>query len=138
MRLSSRVGEDLVGRALLDQLAEVEEGGALRDARRLLHRVGDDDDACSSARSSSISSSILRGGDRVERRARLVHQDHFRADGDGARDAQALLLAAGEAGARLVQAVLDLVPQAGALLQARRTISSSSALSLARPWMRGP
>ena len=45
---------------------------------------------------------MLRGGDRVERRARLVHQDHLGLDGDGAGDAQALLLAAGEAGAGLV------------------------------------
>ena len=35
--------------------------------------------------------------DRVERRARLVHEDHLGLDGDGAGDAQALLLAAGEA-----------------------------------------
>ena len=54
------------------------------------------------------------GGDRVERRARLVHQDHFGIDRDGAGDAQALLLAAGEAGAGIVEAVLDLLPQAGA------------------------
>jgi hypothetical protein len=42
----------------------------------------------------------LRGGDRVERRARLVHQDHLGIDRDRARDAQALLLAAGQAETR--------------------------------------
>ena len=36
-------------------------------------------------------------------------------DRDGPGDAQALLLAAGEAGARLVKPVLHLFPQAGAL-----------------------
>ena len=41
------------------------------------------------------------GGDRVERRARLVHQDDFRVDRDRAGDAQPLLLAAGEPGAGL-------------------------------------
>src|SRR5262249_17294237 len=55
-----------------------------------------------------------RGRDRVERRARLVHEDHFRLHGDGARDAQALLLAAREPGAWTGQAGLDLVPEPGA------------------------
>ena len=63
-------------------------------------------------RSSLISSSILRGGDGVERRTGLVHQDHVRVHRDGARDAQALLLPAGEAGAGMVEAVLHLFPQA--------------------------
>ena len=49
----------------------------------------------------SLSSSMqlldLRGGDRVERRGRLVHQQHLGLDGERARDAQALLLAAREA-----------------------------------------
>src|SRR3546814_9620668 len=42
--------------------------------------------------------------DRVERGARLVHEDHVGGDRDGAGDAEALLLAAGESGARLVEA----------------------------------
>ena len=43
-----------------------------------------------------------RRGDRIERRRRLVQQQHVGLDGDRARDAQPLLLAAGEAeGARL-------------------------------------
>ena len=101
MRFSSRVGEDLVGRAFLDQIAEMEERGALRYARGLLHRVGDDDDAVVLLQ--LVDQLLdLGGGDRVERRARLVHQDHFGADGDGPGDAQALLLAAGEAGAGIV------------------------------------
>jgi hypothetical protein len=35
-------------------------------------------------------------GDRVERRARLVHEDHVGLGGDGPGDAQPLLLAAGQ------------------------------------------
>jgi hypothetical protein len=42
--LDSRVGEDLGGVADLDELAQMEEGCALRHARRLLHVVGDDHD----------------------------------------------------------------------------------------------
>ncbi len=52
------------------------------------------------------------GGGRVERRARLVHQQHPRLDRHRPGDAQALLLAAGQAAAGGVEAVLDLVPQA--------------------------
>ncbi len=55
----------------------------------------------------------LGGGDRVERRAGLVHQDDFGADSDGAGDAQSLLLPPRQAGPRLVQSVLDLVEEAG-------------------------
>ena len=54
------------------------------------------------------------GGDRVERRARLVHQDDVGLGGDGAGDAEPLLLTAGEAVRRLLELVLDLVPQRGA------------------------
>src|SRR5690606_39260704 len=49
-----------------------------------------------------------------EGRAGLVHQNYFRLYGNGAGDAQALLLAAREGCARIVQSVLDLVPQTGA------------------------
>src|SRR3546814_14259 len=39
-----RVGEDIGGLAIFDQRPEVEKGGALRHAGRLLHIVGDDHD----------------------------------------------------------------------------------------------
>src|SRR5690606_143044 len=42
--LFPRAREDLVRRTFLDQIAQMEERGALRHARRLLHGVGDDDD----------------------------------------------------------------------------------------------
>ena len=64
--------------------------------------------------SSSISSSILQRADRVERAGRLVEQDHLRAGGDGAGDAQPLLLPARQAGGGGGQAVLHLRPQRGA------------------------
>src|SRR5262245_24237470 len=112
--LVARRGEDLLGVAPFHQHAEMEERGLLADARGLLHRVGDDDDGVVLAQ---LVDQLLdaRGRDRVERRARLVHQDDFRRDRDRARDAQALLLAAGKPGAGLREAVLRLVPQAGAL-----------------------
>ena len=89
--------------AELDQLAEIHEGGELRDAGRLLHVVGDDDDRELGAQ---LLDQLLdlAGRDRVERRGRLVEQDHLRPLRDGAGDAQALLLAAREAHAGLAAA----------------------------------
>ena len=56
----------------------------------------------------------LGGGDGIESGAGLVEQQHFRIHRQRAGDAQALLLAAGEAVGGLVQLVLDFVPQRGA------------------------
>jgi hypothetical protein len=53
------------------------------------------------------------GGDGVERRAGLVHQQHVGPSGDGAGDAEPLLLATREAHGRVLEAVLHLVPQGG-------------------------
>src|SRR5688572_21013002 len=104
------VGEDLIGRAFFDQDAQMEERGALRNACRLLHGVRHDHDR-------EVLLQLLHelldagGGDGIERRARLVHQNDLRIDGDRARDAQALLLAAGQAGPRIMQQILDLLRQ---------------------------
>ena len=100
--------------AELDQLAEIHEGGEVGDARRLLHVVGDDDDRVVVLQ--LVDQLLDLGGrDRIERRARLVEQDHLGPHRDGAGDAQALLLAAGQAEAVGAELVLDLVPQRGAL-----------------------
>ena len=56
---------------------------------------------------------MLGRGDGVEGRARLVHEEHVGLDGDGPRDAQALLLAAGQAERALVEPILHLVPERG-------------------------
>ena len=50
-------------------------------------------------------------GDRVERRAGFVKQQHFRLNCHGAGDHQTLLLTTGQAESRLVQTVFDLIPQ---------------------------
>ena len=60
----------------------------------------------------------LAGGDRVERRAGLVHQDHVGLDRQAARDAEPLLLAARHAEGVRLEAVLDLVPERAALQRA--------------------
>src|SRR5699024_306224 len=110
------VGEDGVGVVDLDEVAglagagDVEEPGAVRDAGGLLHVVGHDHDRVLLL---ELMDQVLdrEGRDRVQRRAGLVHQHHLGLDGDRAGDAQTLLLAAGQAHAGLVEAVLDLVPE---------------------------
>src|SRR6202163_5041236 len=109
----ARRGEDLVGFAEFDQLAEIHEGGLVRDARGLLHVVGDDGDRIV-LRQFLDQLLDLGGGNGVERRAGFVEQDHLGTHGHGAGDAKPLLLAAGQAEAAGAQLVLDLVPQCAA------------------------
>src|SRR5215217_3893234 len=70
-----RAGEDALGGVEFDQLAHVEERGVVGDARGLLHVVRDDDDGV--AVLELVDELLdLRGGDGVERRGGLVHQQH--------------------------------------------------------------
>jgi len=110
--LLARGGEDLLGRAVLDEVALEHEGGGVGNAGGLLHVVGDDNDRVVLA---ELGDEVLDrgGGLGVQRRAGLVHQQGRGVDGQGSRDAQALLLTAGESDGRLVQPVLDFVPQRG-------------------------
>ncbi len=105
--------EDDVGAVELDQAAQQEEAGVVGDARGLLHVVGDDHHGAL-VFEAEHQLFDLGGGDGVERRAGLVEQQHLGIDRQRARDAQPLLLAAGERVGRFVQLVLDLVPQRGA------------------------
>src|SRR3954468_5101655 len=114
--LRARIGgrrEDLVRGVVLDALAREHERRRVRHARGLLHVVRDDDNRVALL---ELGDELLdaKRRDRVKRRAGLVHEDHLGLDRDGAGDAQALLLAARQADARLREAVLDLLPQAGA------------------------
>ena len=59
----------------------------------------------------------LRGGDGIERRRGLVHQEHLGLDRQRARDAEPLLLPAGEIERRRLEPVGDLLPERG-LMQA--------------------
>ena len=54
------------------------------------------------------------GRDRVERRARFVHQQHVRVGRQRAGDAEPLLLAAGHPESVVLEAVLDVVPKRSA------------------------
>src|SRR3954454_18680704 len=87
------LGEDDGGCAVLDELAVEHERGRVRHARGLLHVVRDDDNrvALLELRDELLD---LQRRDRVECGGRLVHQHDLWLDGDRARDAQTLLLAA--------------------------------------------
>ena len=94
-----------------------EERGLVGDARGLLHVVRDDHDRVVLAQ---LHHQVLdpAGRDRIERRARLVHQDHVGLDREAARDAEPLLLAARHAEGVRLQPVLHLVPERAAAQRA--------------------
>src|SRR2546428_2267907 len=106
----ARVGEDRAGHPELHQLPEKEEAGRLRDPGGLLHVVRDDHDREVLA---EFEDQLLdlRRRDGIERRARLVHQQHLGSHGQRPGDAEALLLAAGEARPPPVEAVPYPVPE---------------------------
>src|SRR6266567_5058970 len=126
------LGEDLGRRPHLDEppglagAGDVEEGRDVAHARRLLHVVGDDDDRVAVL---EVADEVLdpKGGDGVEGRAGLVHQQHLGLHGDGPGNAQALLLTTGEAGPGPTKAVGNLVPEAG---QAQRSLHHVVELTL--------
>jgi hypothetical protein len=115
-RLLVRVREDLVRRTYLNELAwlslgrQVEEGGLVADPGGLLHVVRDDHDGVLLL---ELPDQVFdrKRENRVECRARLIHQQHLRLNRNGPGNAQSLLLAAGKANAGPAESVLDLIPQ---------------------------
>src|ERR1700730_7162753 len=79
----ARRGEDLVGFVEFDQLTEIHEGCLVRDARGLLHVVGDDGDRVV-LRQFLDQFLDLGGRNRIERRAWLIEQNNLGPNGDGA------------------------------------------------------
>src|SRR5487761_394992 len=102
-------GEYLLCRPELHQFPHVHERRYVRHAGRLLQVVRNDGDTVPLPQALQ---GLLdaQGRDRIERRGRLVEQDHFRLERYGTRDTQPLLLAAGEAAPVLRELVLDLFP----------------------------
>src|SRR3954469_14503974 len=121
--LLRRVGEDLLRRVDLHETTglarplDVEERRQVAGARGLLHIVRHDHDRVLLL---ELENQVLDGqsGDRVQCRGGLVHEQHVRLDGRGARNAQALLLPAGQPHAGLAEAVLDLFPEVRAAQRA--------------------
>ena len=98
------------GGAELNELAVEKEGGEIADAGGLLHVVSDGDDG---AEILELNEELFDfgGADGIESGAGLVEEKDFRFDGEGASDAETLLLAAGKLVGGLVQVVLDFVPE---------------------------
>ena len=96
-------------RAEFDELAGQQERGEVADAGGLLHVVGDDGDG---AEILDLDEELFDfcGADGIESGARLVEEEHFGFDGEAARDAEALLLAAGKFVSALVEMIFDFVP----------------------------
>src|SRR5713101_6690293 len=110
-RITGR-GEELRRRTELDELSGQQERREVADTRGLLHAVGNGHDG---AKIFQLHEQLFdfRGADGVERRTGFVEKKHFGLDGQGARDAQALLLAAGKFVGRLVEVVFHFVPERG-------------------------
>src|SRR5947208_8831796 len=127
----ARIREDVPGRGVLDELAGEHERRGVGDPRRLLDVVRHDHDGVALL---ELVDELLdaEGRHGVERRAGLVHEDHVGLDGDRARDAEALLLAAREAHTRVAEAVLGLVPQPGTAQRALDALLQLRALDRAR------
>src|SRR3989304_5604043 len=108
--LLHRFDENFVGHAELHQLSEIHIGSVVRDTGRLLHVVRHHDDRV-------VAFQFVHefldpaGRYRVQGRRGFVEQQYFGFHRDAAGDAQALLLAAGQAGAALLPLFLDLVPE---------------------------
>lgn len=104
------VAEDGHGIITLDDLAFVKEGRLVGDTLGLLHVVSHDDKGELAAQ---LGNEIFNagGGDGIERGTGLIHEENARLQSHGARDAESLLLTAGEAGGRLMQAIFNLIPE---------------------------
>ena len=91
------MGEDIVRRVVLDQLAVAEDRDAARHLHGLVDVVADEDDGLLKLRL-ELHELVLDhlAVDRVDRAEGLVHQQHRRVGGERAHHADALLLAAGE------------------------------------------
>ena len=100
-------GEQAVGRVVLREVtADLEDRDAVAHLHRLVDVVGDEHDRLAQRLLQAQELVLqLRARDRVDRAERLVHQHDRRIGGEGAGDADALALAAGEL-ARIPIAVL--------------------------------
>ena len=79
-----------------DDPAAVEDGDAVREALRLLHEVGDEEDGDAAVTDRLDELPRVAAGLRVEARRQLVEDRDLRLADEGERDREALLLPAGE------------------------------------------
>src|SRR6266508_977357 len=128
----ARVGEELLGRALLDDLPVGHEEHSVGRRAGEAHLVGHDDHGHALLGEVDHDVEDLLDHLRVERGGRLVEEHHLGVHREGARDRDALLLAAGELGGVLVHLLGDPDPLEQ-LLGALLSIGSLLATDLDRP-----
>src|SRR5262249_16786635 len=106
------VSENCCCWAKFDQSTEVHESGVVRYPASLLHIVRYRHDRIFSFQ--FVDQFLdLGGGDGIERRTRLIHQNHIGLHGQRSRYTKPLLLASGKTWPRLVQIIFHLVPKSG-------------------------
>ena len=94
-----RAGEDVEDVAFLDDLSAVHDDDAVADLLHHVHFVRDHHDRHAELLVEPLEELKRRdGGFRIERRSRLIGKQHLRIGGEGAGDADALLLPARELG----------------------------------------
>ena len=120
----------------LDKFAHQKKAGLIGNTGSLLHVVGDDDDGCNSLMENSSSSifSVAIGSSAEQGSS---SSKHFRLNGEGAGNAEALLLPARQRAGRLVQLVFHFASTRAACSRLLRT-TSSRMLRLVTPLIRGP
>src|ERR1035437_229087 len=116
-----RTGEQFIRGRALHEPADEKERGAVGYPRRLLQIMRHDDHGEFPLQLDEKLLDPLRR-DRVERRAGFVEQQHFRIVRQRARDAEPLLLPAGEPRRALAETVLHLIPERGT---AQRTLDDA-------------
>src|SRR5258705_11471499 len=110
-RIAGR-GEELGRGAELDELSGQQKSGEIADASGLLHIVSNDSDGADVLQLHKELFNFC-GADGIESGARLVEKKDFGFDGQGAGDAQTLLLAAGKFVGGLVKVIFHFVPEGG-------------------------
>ena len=102
---------------MFNELAHVKKGGVVGNAGRLLHIVGHNNDG-QLAFKLVHSFFYLLGGYGFKGARRFIHKQNFRLNGQGAGDAQPLLLPAGKAQGGIAQTVFNFIKKPGAVRKA--------------------
>src|SRR5262249_15419173 len=120
-----RLGADLASPTGLDHAAFVEAGGEVAHTRRLLLGMRHDDDGVMPLQ---VVNQVFDFGRRfrIEGARRLIHEQHYRVSSETPGDAEPLLLTTGQVEGRVIEPVLDLVPQSCLLEAPLRSVVEAS------------
>src|SRR5205807_3252692 len=108
----ARVSKNFRGRSELDEFAEIKDTSVIGNAPGLLHVVSDNYDGVLRFQFLNQFFDPCRR-DRIERRARFVHEDHVGLNRERAGDAKPLLLTAGQSKCIRLQSLFHFIPERG-------------------------